>query len=316
LVAPTEVASMEAAAGDSSQEVNQTMKRGMMNTINKWAQNFSARARSATSSLAILMMWSTSWAYPGQAQQLAHQKFPSPAEASQSLFQAVQHDNVQAIKNILGGRTELTSSGDEAQDKLDRQLFVKKYQEMHRVGREVDGTVTLYVGAENWPFPVPLVEKNGSWYFDADAGLKEVLFRRIGENELTAITICHEFVAAEKQHRPQPDTADPAGSVVKNLIIRAANESGGGDPVLFHGYYFHVPVTHPTDGVRPAPEGKTTAGFALIAYPAEYRSSGVMSFIVSDNDVVYEKDLGANTSALAHAVTTFHKDSTWHPADE
>ena len=287
-----------------------------MNTINRWIQKPSRRTRSAMISLAILAMLATTGAYPGLAQQSAQQTFPSAAEATQSLFQAVQHNNVQAIAKILGGPTELASCGNEAQDKLERELFVQKYQQMHRLGREADGSVILYIGAENWPFPIPLVEKNGAWHFGPDAGLKEVLFRRIGENELTAIAIGHEFVTAEKQHRPQPSTANSADSFPASLAARAAGESAGGDPVLFQGYYFHVVATRPTHGARPTTEGKTTGDFVLIAYPAHYRSSGVMTFIVTDNDVVYEKDLGANTSALASAMTTFHKDATWHTADE
>jgi Protein of unknown function (DUF2950) len=292
------------------------MKREMMNMINRWIQKLSRRARSGMIPFAMLAMWATAGAYPSLAQQSAEQTFPSAAEASQSLFQAVQHNNVQAIANILGGPTELASSGDQAQDKSDRELFVKKYQEMHRLGREADRSVTLYIGAENWPFPIPLVEKNGVWHFDPDAGLQEVLFRRIGENELTAISICHEFVAAEKQYRAQPNAANPADSFPASLVARAATESAGGDPVLFQGYYFHVLATSPTNGARAATEGKTTGGFALIAYPAHYRSSGVMTFIVTGNDVVYEKDLGTNTSALASAMITFHKDATWQAGDE
>jgi hypothetical protein len=292
------------------------MKRGMMNTINRWIQKFSGRVRSAMISFAILAIWAATGAYPSLAQQSTQQMFSSAAEASQRLFQAVQHNDTQAVTNILGGPTELASSGDEAQDKPDRELFVQKYLEMHRLGREAGRWVTLYIGAENWPFPIPLVEKNAAWQFDPDAGLKEVLFRRIGENELTAIANCHEFVAAEKQHRPQPNTANPADTFPASLIARAASESVGGDPVLFQGYYFHVLATRPTNGARPTAGGKTTGGFALIAYPAEYRSSGVMTFIVTGKDTVYEKDLGAKTSALAIAMTTFHKDATWHADDE
>jgi Protein of unknown function (DUF2950) len=186
---------------------------------------------------------------------------------------------------------------------------------MHRLGREADGTVTLYIGGENWPFPVPLIEKNGAWHFDPDAGLKEVLFRRIGENELTVIAICYEFLAAEKQHRPGANTVNPVDSFPASLLATASSESAGGNPVLYQGYYFRV-LARPTNGARPATEGNTRGGFALIAYPAKYRSSGVMTFIIMDNDVVYEKDLGANTSALASAMTTFHKDATWHHADD
>jgi hypothetical protein len=292
------------------------MKRRMMNTINRDIQKLSRRARSAMISFAILAMWGTSGAYPGLAQQAAQQTFPSPAEASQSLFQAVQHNKVQTIANILGGPTDLTSCGDESQDKADRKLFVQKYQEMHRLGREADKSMTLYIGAENWPFPIPLVEKNGAWHFDPDAGLKEVLFRRIGENELTAIAICHQFGAAETQHRPQANSANSADSFPASLVARAASEPAGGDPVLFRGYYFRVLATRPTSGSHAAADGNRTGGLTLVAYPADYRSSGVLTFIVTNNDVVYEKDLGANTSALANTMTMPHKDATWHVADE
>lgn len=291
------------------------MKQEMMNTINLWLQRRSGRPSSAMVVLAILAMWATIGASPGRAQQSAAQTFPSASAASQSLFQAVQSNNEQAIANILGGSTDLTSSQDKAQDKLDRELFVQKYQEMHRLGREADGSVTLYIGAENWPFPIPLVEKDGAWHFDADAGRKEVLFRRIGRNELTAIAICHEFVADEK-HYGAENTANLTDNSPASLLAKAASESAAGDPVLFHGYYFHVLATPSTDGTHRESEGKATGAFALIAYPAAYRSSGVMTFIVTNNDVVYEKDLGANTSALASAMTTFHKDATWHAADE
>jgi hypothetical protein len=251
---------------------------------------------------AILAVCTTIGAYPGLAQQSGQQTFPSAVEASQGLFQAVQHNDEQAIQNILGGPTDLTSCGDEAQDKLDRKLFVQKYQEMHRLGREADGTETLYIGAENWPFPVPLVEKNGAWRFDPDGGQKEVLFRRIGENELAAIAICRKFVA-EKQHRPEGNTSTPEDNLPASLAAKAAGQPASNDPVLVNGYYFHVLAASPN-------------GFALIAYPAAYRSSGVMTFIITSNDVVCERDLGAKTSALASAMTRFHKDATWHAADE
>ena len=169
------------------------MKRQMMHMIHQLVP------------FAILAMGATIGAYPGMAQQAAQPTFPSAAEATLTLFQAVQGNNAKTIASILGGPTELAASGDPAQDKLDREMFVQKYQQMHRLGRETDGSMTLYIGAENWPFPIPLVEKSGAWRFDSDAGQKEVLFRRIGENELTAIDICHQLVAAEKQLRSNPN---------------------------------------------------------------------------------------------------------------
>jgi hypothetical protein len=266
--------------------------------------------------LAILMIWATNGAYMALAQQTAQPTFPSAAEASQNLFKAVQSNNEKAIANILGGPTDLTSSSDQGQDRVDRDLFVQKYQEMHRVGRDSDGSATLYIGVENWPFPIPLVQKNGAWRFDPDAGLKEVLYRRIGENELTAIATCHEFVAAEKEYRAKPNTVNLEGSSPVSLVAKAASGSTGGDPVLLHGYYFKLLAARPTNGARPVPEGKAPGAFAVIAYPAEYRSSGVMTLVITGNDIVYEKDLGPNTTAVASAMVTFHKDATWHAADE
>jgi Protein of unknown function (DUF2950) len=289
------------------------MKREMIHIVNLWLQKLLGRARSTMVPLALLAMWATTGAFPSLAQQTAQPAFPSAADATQSLFRSVQSNNEQAIANILGGPTDLTSSRDPGQDKVDRELFVQKYQEMHRLGREADGSVTLYLGAENWPFPIPLVKKDGAWRFDSDAGLKEVLYRRVGENELTAIAICHDFVAAARHDRAKPNTANPEDGPAARLVASAARDSGGGEPLLFHGYYFRE---LPTRGVRAGAGGKTTDAFALIAYPAEYRSSGVMTFIVTDKDVVYEKDLGANTSALARAMAAFHKDATWRPTDE
>jgi hypothetical protein len=267
------------------------MKRRMMNTIQQWVP------------FAILAMWTTISAYPGTAQQGAQQTFPSAAAATQTLFRAVKGNNAKAIANIVGGPTELASSGDPAQDKLDREMFVEKYQQMHRLGRESDGSMTLYIGAENWPFPIPLVEKNGAWRFDSDAGQKEVLFRRIGENELTAIDICHQLVAAEKQLRSNPNAKSQVDSRLANLASAAASGSTSGQPVLIQGYYFRVAGKHPN------------SDFDFIAYPADYRSSGVKTFFVTDKDVVSEKDLGANTTVRASAMPADYKGG-WDAADE
>ena len=244
-------------------------------------------------SFAIVSLWIGGSAFPVFAQQSAGRTFPSTAEAGQTLFQAVQSNDEQAIASILGGPTELTTSSDPGQDKADRELFVQKYQEMHRLHREADGSVTLYIGAENWPFPVPLVNQNGAWRFDPDAGKREVLLRRIGENELTTIANCRDFGAA-KEH-----SLDAA---------KAAGGSASGERVLLNGYYFRAPVQPVNRQASPA--------IALIAYPAEYGSSGVMTFVVTKDGVVYEKDLGANTTELAGAMAVFHKDSTWRPAGE
>jgi hypothetical protein len=275
------------------------MKGQMMNTFKLWLQKPSRGARCVVVPLVIFATCGLAQQQPGS------QKFASTAEAVQSLFQAVQHNDERAIENILGGPTDLTSTTDEAQDKVERDMFVQKYQEMHRIGREPDGAMTLYIGAENWPFPIPLVQKNGAWHFDVDAGRKEVLFRRIGENELAAITMCHEFVANEKSYSKNPSAASLEGISPTSLVARAATDSGGGDPLLVHGYYFRM---QPSDRQTAS---KTAGRFTLIAYPAAYRSSGVMTFVVTEKDVVYEKDLGPDTSTIAGAMTAFLKDATW-----
>ncbi len=254
------------------------MKREM-NEIDPSLPKFLGRARSPIVPFAILAMWPMYAACPGFAQEPGLPGFQSPAEASRILFQAVQRGDAAAVAMILGGPSELASSGDAARDKLDRDMFVRKYQEMHRLGRDADGSETLYIGAENWPFPIPLVQIDGAWHFDPVAGLKEVLFRRIGENELTAIAICHELVAAEKQFRANPKVARQADNPLASLVSAAARGSDSAEPLLIHGYYFGIA----TNG---RPDGKAAGGFGFVAYPAEYRSSGVMTFFITANALI------------------------------
>jgi hypothetical protein len=229
------------------------------------------------------------------ARPLSQTTFASPEDASHALLAAVQKHDERAVTQILGTRAELVTSGDNLQDALERERFVQKYQEMHRLVQEPGGFTALYVGAENWPFPIPLVSRGGVWRFDADSGANEIRFRRIGENEVTAIGICHALVAAETH--PGSDTE--ADSLVKTVLPDVQH---GNKPVPFHGYDFRI-------------LSKSGGGFTAIAYPAVYRSSGVLTFIVNQDNVVYEKDLGRNTAAVAGAMTTYQSGSTWTPAE-
>src|ERR1700723_1259661 len=134
------------------------------------------------------------------AQQPGQKTFSSADDASSALVTAAQSNDEKAMLSILGpDGKQIVSSGDDAEDAQSRANFVQKYQEMHRLVKEPDGTTTLYIGAENWPTPIPLVNKAGKWYFDTDAAKKEILFRRIGQNELSAIRVCEELVAAQKE---------------------------------------------------------------------------------------------------------------------
>ena len=229
------------------------------------------------------------------ARPVSQTTFPSAEEASHALLAAVQRHDDRAVTQILGAGTSFVSSGDKGQDSLEREQFVRKYQEMHRLVQEPGGVTALYIGAENWPFPVPLVSRDGRWRFESKVGSQEIRFRRIGENEVTAIGMCTTLVMAETH----PGTDKEADRLVKTLLPQIERAS---KPILLRGYYFRI-------------LSNSGGGFAAIAYPATYRSSGVMTFIATQNDGVAEKDLGRNTANIAQAMNGYHADASWTAAD-
>jgi hypothetical protein len=238
--------------------------------------------------------------------------FSSPGEASNALFHAVNNEDEQALEAILGADKEVTSSSDEIEDKLERERFGQKYQEMHRLVREPDGNTVLYIGAENWPFPIPLVSKNGAWYFDSETGKQEILFRRIGENEATAIEVCEEFAMAKNAADAKAASEDPITRFAESLSSASAANAGSEESNPFHGYYFRVVAQNPASGV--SGPGKTRRGLKLIAYPAEYQSSGVKTFVVTQRGIVFEKDLGPETTIVAPQMEA-RTGPSWHTAE-
>jgi hypothetical protein len=262
------------------------------------------------------------------AQKSNQETFPSAEEASQALFLAVQSDNEHALMRILGGGKELVSSDDEIEDRLEREQFAGKYQQMHRLVREPDGATVLYVGAENWPFPVPLVLKAGAWYFDSDSGAQEIQFRQIGENEATAIETCHALVRAKQPRATATTSTTTSNDHVSQYAQTAVSthETIGNEPPAgkeeasgaFHGYYFRI-LTGPRKSRAGAKDNVSnagaTSGYVFIAYPAEYRSTGVMTFVVAQDGVVREKDLGPNTTTLAKKITAGTLSSSWYVAE-
>src|SRR5712692_5223209 len=180
------------------------------------------------------------------AQKSGPETFSSPGKATSALFQAVQNGDEEALERILGADKEVTSSSDEIEDKLERERFSQKYQEMHRLVREPDGSTVLYIGAENWPFPIPLVSKNGVWSFDSDTGKQEILFRTVGENETTAIQVCHVLAKAKEHSETQTTGEDPIRQYAQSLVNGGpANPDNtardtGNQSSPFHGYYFRV----------------------------------------------------------------------------
>jgi hypothetical protein len=280
------------------------------------------------------------------AQEKGQKTFSSAEEASQALVTAIQSNDEKAMLDVLGeDAKQIVSSGDDAEDRENRVGFVKKYQEMHRLVLEPDGTTTLYIGALNWPTPIPLVNKGNSWYFDTKWGKQEILFRRVGRNEMSAIRVCEELVAAQKeyyssQHNEyaqkivsddgKPDglywkAADgapksPVGPLVAMAVANSEAKSPGSTPTPFRGYYFHVLTAQgrnaPGGSKSYIVNGKMTEGFAFVAYPAEYRSSGVKTFIVGTDGVVYEKDLGKKTDVAAKNMKEYNPNSGWQKTEE
>jgi hypothetical protein len=251
------------------------------------------------------------WANASLAQDVQPRTFSSPEEASNALFQAAQKENEPALEAILGAGKEVTSSSDAVDDKLEREQFSKKYQEMHRLVREDDGSTVLYIGAENWPFPIPLASRNGAWYFDSKAGMEEIKFRRVGENEAIAIEVCEEFAMAKgTQDDVKAASLDPITRFAESLVIANATNADTNVSSPFHGYYFRTVkgAAAVTDSRHVSGE-KKRGGVVLIAYPAEYRSSGVETFIVLQGGVVYERDLGPDTTTLAPTVKA--RSSSW-----
>jgi hypothetical protein len=280
------------------------------------------------------------------AQQPGQKKFSSPEEASAALVAAAQANDEKAMLGILGPDSrQIVSSGDATEDADNRAKFVAHYREMHRLVKEPDGTTVLDIGADNWPTPIPLVNKGNSWYFDTAAGAKEILFRRIGRNELSAIRVCQELVAAQKEYYSTQNreyaqrivsdpgrrnglywkVADgapqsPIGPLVASAVAEGyATSRPGGALTPYRGYYYHILTRQGKNGLGGAKayivRGKMTEGFAFVAYPAEYRSSGVMTFIVNQDGVVYQKDLGNRTGELGKAMKEYNPDANWQKAE-
>jgi len=315
----------------------------MLNIFSNVERKFVRLAASAVLALSLGCL-----SAPIFGQQPGQRTFTSAEDAGREFFAAMESQDEKAPLRILGpAGKDVLSSGDPEEDSDARVGFVTKYQEMHRFVTEPNGKVTLVIGAENWPFPIPLVNNHGSWYFDTSEGKDEILFRRIGKNELVAIDACHELVEAQQQYFTRsPDgapkqfaqklvsdegrhnglywqgAADEADSPINPLIAYARQNlptEQVTQQVPFNGYMFRILTSqgrHAPGGARKyVVDGKMSAGFAFVAYPVEYRSSGVMTFIVDQSGIIYEKDLGPDTTKLAQAMRVYDPDSTWHKAE-
>ncbi len=275
-------------------------------------------------------------------QQQQQQTFQTPEAAAEALVAAAKAADARALLRVLGPDGEdIISSGDPVADANNRKLLVEAYDLKHGIEKDGDDKAMLTLGDDDWPFPIPLVRVNDAWRFDTEAGRDEVLFRRIGRNELTVIQAMLAYVDAQQEYaeknfggsnayaqrivsRPGkkdglywPDAQGEPESPLGEFAARAALDGyrPGQQRIPFHGYYYKVLTRQ-----GPAAEGGTLdyvvkgqmiGGFALIAYPAEYDNSGIMSFMINQDGVVYEKDLGTDTARIASRITAFNPDEGW-----
>ena len=270
----------------------------------------------------------------------AQQLFKTPDEAGTALATAAKSGDVRAVMRVLGTEAaELAASGDPVADAATRKQFLQSYEAKHRIAMDGDDKAMLIVGEGEWPFPIPLIRRNETWRFDAAAGRQEILQRRIGRNELSAIQACRAFVDAQEEYAEKDRTGTGVGVYAQRIVSRPGRKDGlywpkqagdesplgelaarasaegyrvGGARAPFHGYYYKILTRQGPNAKGGAMDyivrGRMIGGFALVAYPAEYDNSGVMTFIVNQDGVVYEKDFGRNTSGLASNMSAFDPD--------
>ncbi len=289
---------------------------------------------------------------PSFAKGIRQKRFASPEEAVQALVAAVKADDKKEMLAILGpGGKELISSGDEVADKAGRERFVKAYDEMNKLEKESANKAVLHIGKDDWPLPIPIVKKNNTWVFDTKAGKEEMLNRRIGRNELNVIEVLHAYVDGQREfasknckgsgmvefaqkfistkgkhdglywESKEGEEMSPLGPLVAQAAKEGyAKKNEGITLSPFHGYYYKIlkgQGKHATGGAYDyVVKGKMILGFALVAYPAQYGNSGVMSFMINQEGIIYEKNLGKNTGRVANAMKKFDPDKTWKKVEE
>jgi hypothetical protein len=283
----------------------------------------------------------------GSPEKPGQKTYATPEDAVVAMVDAARAGNRAELSAIFGPEGEkILSSGDPVMDKNAAQTFVAAYDERAQLSEE-DGKRVLLIGNEEWPFPVPLIKDGAKWRFDAAAGADEVLFRRIGRNELNTIELCGTYVAAQMEYAKKPHDGKAAGAYAQkiastpgkqdglywqvdasaepsplgDLIAKASAmgyDSPSGKPAPFYGYSFRILTAQGKNAEGGArdylKQGEMRAGFALIAVPAEYGNSGIMTFMVNQDGVVFQKDLGPETEKITAGITAFDPDPTWTKA--
>jgi hypothetical protein len=276
---------------------------------------------------------------------VAQQSFPSPEAAGDALVASVRAGDQKETVKILGpGSMDVISSGDAVNDENTRKAFVAAYDIRHSIKRDSDKSATLLIGQDDYPFSIPIAQKNGAWSFDVAAGRDELLARRVGRNELAAIQVSLAYFDAQNEYAGMtkvgnlpvyaqrivstPGTKNglywpasageapsPLGEAMALASIRGYR-AGSGEP--YHGYFYKILTRQgpkaPGGEHDYIVDGKMIGGFALIAWPAKYGNSGIMTFMINHDGIVYEKDLGEDTAKIASQTTAFNPDDTWKKA--
>jgi len=305
--------------------------------------------RTTTALLSVMTFLAFSVVVSAQVRKFDGQAFASPDEAAKALIAAASTYDETALTAILGkDSTDIIHTGEPARDKQTSMDFGAMGTAKQRITYAPKNKMlaNLLVGEEDWPFPIPLVKQGTKWYFDTKAGRQEILYRRVGRNELDAIEACRGYVEAQHEYASTKHDGALVNQYAQKLISSPGKQDGlawqnadgtwggtvgeraakdiamsyTGQRMPFHGYYFKVLKSQgaaaPLGALNYIHNGAMIGGFALLAYPATYRVTGVKSFLVSHDGVVYEKDLGAETSAVAGAINEFNPDLTWSPVDE
>ena len=285
------------------------------------------------------------------AETVKQRTFASPKEAIKAMVEALKSNDVKALEAIFGpGSQDLIMSGDSVADQSGREQFLKMYGEKNSLEETAD-KVVLSVGDEDWPLPIPIVKKDALWRFDAKEGMDEILARRIGRNELSTIQVCLAYVDAQREYAFKDRDADglleyaqefrsdpgkknglywdvkegedqsPLGPLFAAAQVKGyTHKSTGGHPVPYHGYYYRILKGQggnaPGGAYDYVVKGEMIGGFALVAYPAQYEASGIMTFMVNHDGIVCQKDLGENTEKVAQAMKLFNPDGTWQKVRE
>lgn len=325
----------------------------MMKTIQQKSVFHSLCSMVFIAALFVMAIFIFTWSMPAVAAP-SQKLFSTPQDAVKALTEAVVAKDNTALEQIFGPSVRELRSGDEVQDSIEFVEFAEYLAEKNDLIKENDSKVILHIGNENWPFPVPIVKYNDQWFFDTEAGKEEILNRRIGEDELTAILVCRAYVKAQREYvlkdwdgdgifayaqklwsdsgkrnglfwRSAPgETLSPLGELVAQAWHEGYKKNRKAfkeaEPSPFHGYYFKILTAQgknvPGGGYNYITNGNMVGGFAMVAFPSNWGKSGVMTFVVNQQGKVYEKNLGQDTAKIAQKMKLCNPDKTWKPVKE